>query len=655
MTQEVDHPVKDGEKKHMAPASECRGCGHPVSGAWCGYCGLRAAPPEESTRSWPGVGEIIEGGRESITLKRALKHGSEERRFLADGQEGRRYEVVITAADAVQALRRRRAEARALLGDAALSPAWVADWADCRCVVTALPEGTLLGEAIERMSESSDAVVYAQAVRTWALPVINFLAQLHDQGLFLGAVDPDEVLITPQDRCVLLDIPVPLDIADGPFHPEAQPVSPGFSAPEVVGHCGGVITPATDVFFAGMVLYYLVTGVERFEETVWPSERLPNPNIYRLDVSPDLVAVIRRATSPVPSRRYPDALALRTALAWALHQEEKRSTLPFQRLKLEIGHELHIGVLKGQYNPQNQDDMFLAWDHLTGVGLFLIADGVSISEYGTGDLASACVREEAFNLWSRLRSGRVESPKAADRENVESTGLIFEPGPYSRPGLPLNPKGRRAIMRQMLDQANARIGERVHQDMPTFPAQPMGIMASTAVAALVDGNAVTLMSIGDSRIYLIRDGHITSLMADHDLATQLLRFGRTPSTVRQVAGGGALVRCVGEFEKNDRDRLVPVPLQPDFRELRVLPGDTIVLCSDGIPDYAGLDEEDAEDRMRQIVESAPGATWAAFELMVLANRGAGGDNISCVVLSFGSPLPMGDATPLSIPRKGRGK
>lgn len=651
MAFEQDRSGDSGEMKQSV--ADCAGCGHPVDNEWCGFCGLQRPPTTPAEAPWPEVGEVVAAGEGRLKLKAALRHGEDHRRFLAEDGDGQPVELVIMGSEAGSRVRKRRAEARALLGDLTLSPTWAGDCRGRRCVVTALPQGTLLGRVLRGREERSEDSL-ADRVARWAQPLVNTLARLHDQGVMLGALDPDEILITEDGRCVFIDPAPPLDAGEHPQRVEGpMPISVGFSAPEIAGHCGGAISPATDVFFAGMVLYYLVAGVDPLEESIWPTDRLPNPNIYRLDAPPDLVAVIRRATSPIPSRRYADVMALRAALAWAMRQGELRSGANFQRLRLEIGHELHIGVLKGQYNPQNQDDMFLAWDHLSGVGLFLIADGVSISEYGTGDLASACVREEAFNLWGRLRSGEVAGI-GSEREGGPDSPHVFAAGRYSRPGLPLDGRQRRSMMREMLDRANARIGERVHQDMPTFTSQPMGIMASTAVGALVDGNGVTLMSIGDSRIYLIREGHIISLMADHDLATQLLRFGRTPSTVRQVSGGGALVRCVGEFEKNDRDRLVPVPLQPDFRELRILPGDTIVLCSDGIPDYAGLDEEDAEDRMRQIVERAPGAPWAAFELMVLANRGGGGDNISCVVLSFGAPLPSGEATPVSVGRGRRG-
>ena len=59
-----------------------------------------------------------------------------------------------------------------------------------------------------------------------------------------------------------------------------------------------------------------------------------------------------------------------------------------------------------------------------------------------------------------------------------------------------------------------------------------------------------------------------------------------------------------------------------------------MLCSDGIVDYADFDEEGAEQQILEIVEGAVGARWAAFDLMVAANRGGGGDNISCIVLAF---------------------
>ena len=140
--------------------------------------------------------------------------------------------------------------------------------------------------------------------------------------------------------------------------------------------------------------------------------------------------------------------------------------------------------------------------------------------------------------------------------------------------------------------------------------------------------------MGDSRIYLIRDGHLSSLMVDDDLATHLMQMGQTPTQAYQAPSSAALVNCVGEFKKDSEGRLLPVPVQPQLTALHLLPGDTIVLCSDGIPDYGGVDEEDAERKIQSLVEGAFSAPKAAFDLISLANQGGGGDNLSCIVLRF---------------------
>jgi serine/threonine protein phosphatase PrpC len=327
-----------------------------------------------------------------------------------------------------------------------------------------------------------------------------------------------------------------------------------------------------------------------------------------------------------------------TALQVALDDTARRAHVRLQRLELDIGHELHIGVLKGQYSPVNQDDLFLAFDAASAIGLFMISDGVSISQHGTGDQASGCVRAEVANLWRQLCTP--PSITEATTQDAAALGTAHTlPGSDDRdrwgPRLPRSAEDRARLLAGALDAANHRIAERVHEDQPRFLGAAEGIMAATAVGALVEGNRALFFSIGDSRAYLVRNGHISSLMIDDDLTTQLMRLGRAPAVARAVASGGALIRCVGEFEKGENDRLVPVPLQPGFRELMLLPGDRIVVCSDGIPDYGGMDEEVAEDNIRRAVEDAPSAPWAAFELMVLANRGGGGDNISCIVLNFG--------------------
>jgi protein phosphatase len=618
-----DDPENDdiGSEHTLPGAVLCPVCGLVGAERFCPGCGLEVLADEPAAEpDWPRAGDRLDEGERPVVLSTALPAPPGVRRFLGTDDQGARCEVLVVPR-AEGSVLASRAEARALLEDAALAPSWAFDRADLRFTVTHLPAGARsVSERLAALVSDRAGPEPLDAVRAIALPVARFLADLHEEGRFIGELDPAELLLDEEGRCLVRDPHPAQSLAAGPLPAEPRRVAPGFSAPELYGRCGGQVGPAADVFFAGAVLYYTLARISPLADAADPHDRLPPPRVYFPRVPPELAAVALRAVSPLPGRRYANATAFRDALGWAIAMTERRRDTAQRRLQVDIGHELHVGVLKGQFSPTNQDDMFLAYDGKTGIGLFVIGDGVSISEYGSGDLASTCVRLSALATWRQL------------------CGAVGDGAGEAPPRLPDDEGERRLVLQRMLDQANARIAGLVHEALPRFPGPPEGIMASTCVAALVEGNRVTLSAIGDSRIYLVREGHIASLMVDDDFQTQLLRMGRTPSVARQVPSGGALVRCVGEFDKDGDDRLVPVPLEPEFRELRLLPGDMLVLTSDGVPDYGGLDEEDAEENIRRAVETAPGAPWAAFELVVLANHGGGGDNIGCIVLRFGSTM-----------------
>ncbi|MEZ4433073.1 MAG: protein phosphatase 2C domain-containing protein [bacterium] len=606
----------------------CPACGTVTAGPFCHNCGYALERRSAEDDRWPQLGDRLDG-RRALYLRAPLPCPIDGRRFLAEDEDGARYEVLVTEDPAALA---ERAAAAAALGEHGLAPAWTGQLGDLHHAAVPLPPGVAVADVLATLvaeREHNDAVALIEA---HVLPIARCIAGLHRRGLVLGAIDPNELLVEPRGRSTFRWPPTAHPRAEVPIPPRRRRVYRGFSAPELHGRCGGAFGPPADVYFAGLVLYYALARIAPLAEAAHSAERLPAPHIYHRDVPPELGAVARRATSPIPARRYVDGEAFLHALETALHSHLARVATAYGPIAVDVGHELHIGVLKGQYAPQNQDDLFLAYHVDSAIGLFVVSDGVSISEYGSGDIASSCVRQEALNGWRVILDGHLAEDDLDDSvdANDETLAGLGEP----EPALPAAFDGRARFLASMLDAANRRIGQLVQQEVPHFPGQPEGIMAATAVTALLQHNRVTLSSIGDSRIYLIRDGHIAQLTVDHDLATQLLRLGRAPAVARSFPAAGALIRCVGEFDKDAEHRLVAVPLQPEFTELTVVPGDTLLLCSDGIPDYAGFDEEDAEIKMREKVEGAPGAPWAAFELMVLANRGGGGDNISCIVLRF---------------------
>ncbi len=141
-------------------------------------------------------------------------------------------------------------------------------------------------------------------------------------------------------------------------------------------------------------------------------------------------------------------------------------------------------------------------------------------------------------------------------------------------------------------------------------------MGSTLTAAFITGEAVYWVSVGDSRLYLIRQGDMVQVTDDHTLPGLLLREGgieRRDARVHPLRN--MLLSCVGREE-----------FRMDTGSFRLNPGDVLLLSTDGLHDSVPEErifsimksEADLESRLRDLVEAALSAK--------------GRDNITIVVL-----------------------
>ena len=105
-------------------------------------------------------------------------------------------------------------------------------------------------------------------------------------------------------------------------------------------------------------------------------------------------------------------------------------------------------------------------------------------------------------------------------------------------------------------------------------------MTTTLTAVVVDRGELTAAHIGDSRLYLLRDGQLTQLSKDHTVAGEKARIGlMSKSRARQHPDRSVLTRSLG------RELIVPI----DRISNRLYRGDALLVCSDGL--YNVLDEE----------------------------------------------------------------
>jgi hypothetical protein len=146
-------------------------------------------------------------------------------------------------------------------------------------------------------------------------------------------------------------------------------------------------------------------------------------------------------------------------------------------------------------------------------------------------------------------------------------------------------------------------------------------MGTTVTALLEDGDVVHLAHVGDSRAYLLRGGELSQLTEDHTLVQELVKQGKLrPEDAKRHPQGSIITRALGA----DAD------LQVDTATFKIVPGDRLLLCTDGLT--AVVDPT----TIRNVLLRTRDAQHAAERLVAMANEQGGPDNVTVVVLDSGA-------------------
>ena len=160
-----------------------------------------------------------------------------------------------------------------------------------------------------------------------------------------------------------------------------------------------------------------------------------------------------------------------------------------------------------------------------------------------------------------------------------------------------------------IHRAHDRIAELVDED-PELEGT-----STTVTAALFDGHRVAIGHIGDSRGYLLRDGELSQLTKDHTFVQSLIDEGRiTEDEARTHPHRNLILRAVDGVHETD----------PDLFTIELVPGDRLLLCSDGASGV--LDN----DRLADILGTGT-VDYAAVELVRASLDAGSSDNVTCVV------------------------
>ena len=143
-------------------------------------------------------------------------------------------------------------------------------------------------------------------------------------------------------------------------------------------------------------------------------------------------------------------------------------------------------------------------------------------------------------------------------------------------------------------------------------------MGTTLVAALIRGNEVSVVNVGDSRAYVINRDGIKQLTTDHSLVQMMVDRGElTPEMARTYPGKNFITRAIG----------TEAVVDCDLYHQRVDRGDCLLLCSDGLSNMM-----DAQEILFEVVHGFHKQLCCQRLTDIAKNRG-GPDNITSILIS----------------------
>lgn len=231
---------------------------------------------------------------------------------------------------------------------------------------------------------------------------------------------------------------------------------------------------------------------------------------------------------------------------------------------------------------QTNEDAFAVRSDL---GLFLVADGMG--GHAAGDIASSLAIDAMAGL----------------------IGNLDHTWPGDAHGAPTDP---RALLVAAIKHANNEIHRAAAADRSKRG------MGTTVVAALARESRVWLAHVGDSRIYLFRDGHLVQLTQDHTVANAWIADGMAVDFAATLPIGKELTRAVGTH---------PV-VDVDVREEEMRPGDILMLTSDGVHGPVQVAE------LTGILAELGNLTDGVDRILARANTKGGRDNSTAILVRW---------------------
>ncbi len=181
---------------------------------------------------------------------------------------------------------------------------------------------------------------------------------------------------------------------------------------------------------------------------------------------------------------------------------------------------------------------------------------------------------------------------------------IILPGIQNRDMLSSDQKTIPEVLAEAMEAANLAVQQQV----------PNG--GTTATCAVIRGDLAYIAHVGDTRAYLVTDGHMELVTRDHSLVQRLKELGQLTDEEAEVhPQRNVLYRAIGQGDT----------LEVDAATRRLPPSSRIVICSDGLWGVIG------DDQMAEILRECEDPQEACDRMVQAANESGGPDNITVLI------------------------
>ena len=461
---------------------------------------------------------------------------------------------------------------------------------------------------------AADAIDDLSRLLDHAKALAQTMEELHRHQLVWLPFDPVELERDDQLRLRVTN----LDLRVCPFgeSPDDLRLKAAFSAPEIARYQPEDVGPRTDVYHLALFCWYWLArllpdgmpggGLEAFQH------ELPPLRVYAPTAPEGIEAVLRQGLAVVAGQRFTTPSGLVEALREAIERARvrRKTTRP---IRWEIGKHTRAGRSKEALQKPNEDQVMAVEYPGAPRALVAVADGISTCDVGSGQLASL------------IATIALENAFAGPARAADFPAKIKE---LCRHGT-----------QKLLDWA-------MEKGYTEQLAQGRDLMGTTLTAGWLEGRELQLANLGDSRAYLIDGPLVEQLTVDGDLGSFMLAQRTPPEQIQELGFmaralreciGGCTVTPQGKVEVLDDSCIPKVSRWP------LLPGDIVVLCTDGLVEEGAFLDDAAlgelvqmhrEKSAQSLAELLVDAADALQRLPSLQEPEGFGDNISCVVIKI---------------------